>query len=69
MLGNRFTEYIPELNSDASGFDKLFNLLRQLLTYTSGDAREALEWLTDLDKQYQLTNNEYGMGDFIRDLG
>ncbi|MBK8351862.1 MAG: hypothetical protein KA174_10215 [Chitinophagales bacterium] len=68
MLGNRFTKYIPILDQNVADFDKLFNVLRQLLTYTSGDAREALEWLTDLDKQYNLTNNEYGLGDFIRDL-
>src|SRR6478735_68145 len=68
MLGYRFTKYIQDLDPEASNFEKLFNLLRQLLTYTSGDAGEALQWLTELDKQYQLTNNEYGMGDFIRDL-
>jgi Ca-activated chloride channel family protein len=68
MLGYRFTKYIPLLDSQSADFDKLFNVLRQLLTYTSGDVREGLEWLTDLDKQYNLTNNDYGLGDFIRDL-
>jgi Ca-activated chloride channel family protein len=68
MLGNRFTKYIAMLDQNSADFDKLFNVLRQLLTYTSGDVREALEWLTDLDNQYQLTSTDYGMGDFIRDL-
>jgi uncharacterized protein with von Willebrand factor type A (vWA) domain len=40
----------------------------QLLTYTSGDVAEALSWLNELDKKYQLTDDEYGMGDFIEDL-
>ncbi len=40
----------------------------QLLTYTSGDVGEALIWLTELDKEYNLTNDDYGMGDFIIDL-
>ena len=40
----------------------------QLLTYTSGDVSEALNWLTQLDKQYQFTNEEYGLGDFIDEL-
>jgi uncharacterized protein with von Willebrand factor type A (vWA) domain len=44
------------------------DLFMQLLNYTSGDATEALNWLTQLDKKYQLTNEEYGMGDFIEDL-
>jgi uncharacterized protein with von Willebrand factor type A (vWA) domain len=29
---------------------------------------EALQWLNQLDRQYELTNEEYGMGDFIDDL-
>ena len=40
----------------------------QLLTYTSGDVGEALSWLTELDKEYNLTDDEYGTGDFIEDL-
>jgi len=40
----------------------------QLLTYTSGDVNEALNWLTQLDKEYQLTDEEYGIGDFIQEL-
>ena len=36
--------------------------------HTNGDANEALSWLTELDKQYQLTSKEYGIGDFINDL-
>jgi len=40
----------------------------QLLTYTSGDVSEALDWMNQLDRQYELTNQEYGMGDFIEEL-
>jgi uncharacterized protein with von Willebrand factor type A (vWA) domain len=40
----------------------------QLLTYTSGDVSEAMNWLTQLDKEYQLTDDEYGIGDFIQEL-
>ena len=40
----------------------------QLLTYTSGDVGEALQWLNELDRQFELTNPDYGMGDFIDDL-
>jgi Ca-activated chloride channel family protein len=68
MIGYRFTKYIPILDQTAADFEKLFTVLRQLLTYTSGDVSEALEWLTELDKQYKLSDNAYGMGDFIRDL-
>ena len=29
---------------------------------------EALQWMNELDKKYLLTNDDYGMGDFIDDL-
>lgn len=65
MLGYRFSKYTPK---DGSPFDQLFDLFKQLLTYTSGDVGEALNWLTELDKEYKLTTPEYGIGDFINEL-
>jgi Ca-activated chloride channel homolog len=67
MLGLRFTQFIPD-NSEKSGFEKLSKLFFQLLNYTSGDVQEALQWLSELDKEYALTDNDYAMGDFIEDL-
>lgn len=67
MLGTRFTKYIPNNNEDSS-FEKLSKLFFQLLNYTSGDVQEALQWLNELDREYQLTDSNYGMGDFIEDL-
>lgn len=49
-------------------FEQLLDLFLELLNYTSGDANEALAWLSDLDKQYKLTNENYGLGNFIEDL-
>ena len=40
----------------------------QLLTYTNGDLSEALSWMNELDKKFELTDDEYGIGDFIEDL-
>ncbi len=67
MVGLRFSEYRPD-DSGQTTFDKLLKLFMQLLVYTNGDAAEALSWMNQLDKQYGLTTNEYGMGDFIDDL-
>jgi Ca-activated chloride channel family protein len=67
MIGHNFSKYDPSQNNRSS-FEKLLDLFMQLLTYTSGDAGEALSWLTELDKEYNLTDDEYGMGDFIEDL-
>jgi uncharacterized protein with von Willebrand factor type A (vWA) domain len=67
MKGFNFSKYDP--NADGkTGFQKLLDIFMQLLTYTSGDVAEALSWMNELDKQYQLTNDEYGMGDFIDEL-
>ncbi|HVX50735.1 MAG TPA: VWA domain-containing protein, partial [Chitinophagaceae bacterium] len=49
-------------------FEQMLDLFMQLLTYTNGDITEALQWMNELDKKYQLTDDEYGMGDFIDDL-
>lgn len=40
----------------------------QLILITSGNVSEALQWMTEVDRQYKLTNDKYGMGDFIEDL-
>ncbi len=68
MLGHRFSKYIPPANKQKAGFDNLLNVFLQLLTITAGNVSEALSWLTNLDKQYGLTDGLYGIGDFIKDL-
>ena len=67
MIGHNFAKYDPSENSKTS-FEKLLDAFLQLLAYTNGDVGEALSWLTELDKEYELTNDEYGLGDFIEDL-
>lgn len=66
MKGIIFTKYKEE--SGKSPFEKLLDLFMELLQYTSGDATEALDWLTQLDRQYKFTNDDYSIGDFIEDL-
>lgn len=67
MIGFHFTKYDPA-QSGKTRFDQLMDLFTQLLTYTSGDVTEALQWLNELDKKYELTDDEYGMGDFLEEL-
>lgn len=67
MLGHLFTQYI-ELPKTKSLFDSMLDMFLQLLTYTGGDVSEALNWMNQLDRQYKFSNDEYGMGDFIKDL-
>jgi Ca-activated chloride channel family protein len=67
MKGFHF-EGFDENADGRSKFEQLLDVFMQLLTYTSGEVSEALDWMNQLDKQYGLTNDEYGMGDFIDDL-
>ncbi|RYY96518.1 MAG: hypothetical protein EOO11_13265 [Chitinophagaceae bacterium] len=67
MRGFQFTRFDAN-EQGKTRFEQLLDLFLQLLTYTSGDVGEALQWLNELDKQYELTDNDYGMGDFIDDL-
>lgn len=68
MLGYRFSHYLPPPEQGKSDFEKLHKIFMQLVLITSGNVAEALSWLTELDKQYGLTNPTYGIGDFIEQL-
>jgi len=67
MIGFHFSKYDPN-QQGKSKFEQLLDLFMQLLTYTHGDVAEALQWMNQLDKEYKLTDEEYGMGDFIEEL-
>lgn len=67
MRGYLFSKYDPNQQAKTQ-FEQLMDMFLQLLTYTSGDVNEALQWLNELDKEYKFTSEEYGMGDFIEDL-
>ena len=60
--------FTPFEAPEQSPFDRLFDIFSELITHTSGDVDEALDWLNILDKEYSLTSDEYTMDDFIEDL-
>jgi uncharacterized protein with von Willebrand factor type A (vWA) domain len=63
--GFRFTTYETP---GQSPFDKLFDIFQELITHTSGDFDEAIDWLRELDKEYELTDENYTIDDFVEDL-
>ncbi len=67
MKGYRFSKYFDQ-SEGKTPFDKLLELFLQLMIYTSGDVPEAMNWLNELDREYKLTDKNYTMADFIRDL-
>lgn len=67
MIGYRFAEYIPPQQKRTT-FDTLLDIFLELMVHTSGDVSETLNWMNHLDNKYNLTTDDYGMGDFIEDL-
>ena len=65
LSGFVFTKHIPK---EQSPFERLFEVFQELITYTSGDFDEAIEWLRQLDEEYKLTTKDYSIDDFIEDL-
>src|SRR5690606_29409447 len=67
MKGFHFTRFEQD-GKGKTRFETMLDLFMQLLLYTNGDVAEALNWMNQLDKEYELTGEEYGMGDFIDEL-
>ena len=65
MKGFRFSAFEAKSQSK---FDELFKLFWQLITHTSGEVEEALDWLRELDKEYGLTDENYTIEDFVQEL-
>ena len=46
----------------------MLDIFKELITHTSGDFDEAIDWLKQLDKEYKLTNEDYTIDDFVEEL-
>ena len=62
------TDVFWEKNIKTKNFEDLFKIYQQILLITSGDFNKTISLLTDLDKKYNITSSEYGIGNFIEDL-
>lgn len=60
--------FTPYSAPEQSNFERLFDIFSELITHTSGDVDEALDWMNVLDKEYSFTTDDYTMDDFIEDL-
>lgn len=67
MLGHRFARYVPPQDNDTP-FERLLPLFLELLTHTSGDVEESLEWMDQLDKEHGFYTKDYGRKEFEEDL-
>jgi len=68
MKGFQFSQYVPPEQKEGNKFDQLLNIFQQLLLITSGNVEQAMAWMNELDRQYGLTDDKYGMGDFFQEL-
>ena len=60
-----FKQFEPK---SISPFDKLFDIFKELIVHVSGDFDEAIAWLRELDKEYELTDVNYTVDDFVAEL-
>ena len=61
---SRYSEWTDDSMSDDERLEQLFQLFSFLLTKTSGDVDEALEWMSRLDEQYSVLG-DMTMEEFI----
>lgn len=58
----RYSEWRDDQNKSKLTFEDIMRLFNELLLHTSGDIQEALQWLTDLDNEYKIFNDDEGVG-------
>lgn len=46
-------KFKPYKATEESPFEKLFSIFTELIVHTSGDFDEAINWLRELDKEYE----------------
>ncbi len=65
----QWDEHFAKGNKD-NPFDSLLDTFQELLTIASGDVSQALRWLTELDNEYDITDEfeDYAIGDFVEEL-
>ena len=66
-FGKGFT-ISKHISKEASNFERIFDVFKDLLTHTSGDIDEAFKWLNTLDKEYNIFSDEYSLDDFEEEL-
>ena len=67
MLGFQFHATRPDQDK-RSPFERLLELFTEVVTHTSGDVKEAMDWMRALDDQHGLTDEEYTLDDFYEEL-
>ncbi len=67
MITWQFTKF-EQTSDEQNLFERLLKTFKELLLHSSGNVSEALSWMTQLDKQYNISSENYGIADFINEL-
>lgn len=57
----RYSEWREDKDRSRLTFEDLMRLFNELLLYTNGNVHEALHWMTELDRENKLFDDENGM--------
>ncbi len=57
----RYSQWREGQDKSKLTFDELMRLFSQLLLHTNGNVPEALQWMTELDNEYQIFDENQGM--------
>jgi Ca-activated chloride channel family protein len=67
MIGFKFSQYIPPKDT-RTPFERLLEIFLELIVHASGDVEETFRWMEILDKEHNITTDDYTLEDFRRDL-
>jgi len=67
MLGFRFSQYSPPQDL-RTPFERLLDLFLELIVHAAGDVEETFRWMEIIDKEHNITTDDYTLEDFRRDL-
>lgn len=60
-----YSKWTEQSLTDEQRLEKLFSLFSYILLQTNGDVNEALDWLSQLDEQYNLFDESMSLSEFI----
>lgn len=60
-----YSQWKPDSSTDEKRLEQLVSLFSHLVTQTSGDVREALEWLRQLAEEYNLFDGSMTMDELV----
>jgi len=63
-----YSKWRPDSMTDDKRLEDLLSVFSYLLLQTNGDIDEALDWIEQLDAEYNLFDKDLSFGDFVEEL-